>query len=121
MNRERISASYPLSAMQQGMLFHSVYDPGAGCYVQQMVCRLREEVDVVGLERAWQQTVERHDILRTSFKLSIDQSVQEVHPHSNVGVTEFDLRSVTAHQQRDEIDRYLESDRIRGFDFTAAP
>jgi hypothetical protein len=52
MSRERTSTGYPLSAMQQGMLFHSVYDPQAGFYVQQMVCRLREDVNVVGLERA---------------------------------------------------------------------
>src|ERR1041385_5037555 len=102
MSRERISAVYPLSAMQQGMLFHSVFDPRAGCYVQQMVCRLREDVDLVGLKRAWQQTVDRHDILRTSFKLSIDQSLQEVHPHITVGMDEFDLRSVSVDQQRDE-------------------
>src|SRR5689334_17139003 len=121
MSRERISAVYPLSAMQQGMLFHSVYDPRAGCYVQQMVCRLREEVDVVGLERAWQQTVDRYDILRTSFKLSIDQSLQEVHPHVNISLTVFDLRSVAEEQQRHEIDRYLQSDRVRGFDLSEAP
>src|ERR1041384_5249435 len=121
MSSERISTVYPLSAMQHGMLFHSVYDPRAGCYVQQMVCRLREEVDLVGLERAWQQTVERHDILRTSFKLSLDQPLQEVHPHVVMGLTDFDLRSIVEDQQRDEIDRYLESDRLRGFDFAAAP
>ncbi|HWF88635.1 MAG TPA: condensation domain-containing protein, partial [Pyrinomonadaceae bacterium] len=121
MSSERISASYPLSAMQQGMLFHSVYDPRAGCYVQQMVCRLREELDLIGLERAWQQTVDRYDILRTSFKLSIDQSLQEVHPHVTIGVTEFDLRSLAEEQQRQEIDRYLESDRVRGFDLSEAP
>src|ERR1044071_9743117 len=121
MSREHISAGYPLSAMQQGMVFHSVYDPQAGFYVQQMVCRLCEEVDVVRLERAWQQTVERHDILRTSFKWSNEQPLQEVHPHITFGVTEFDLRSIAEDQQRDEIDRYLKSDRIRGFDLSKAP
>jgi amino acid adenylation domain-containing protein/non-ribosomal peptide synthase protein (TIGR01720 family)/FkbM family methyltransferase len=121
MSRERTSTGYPLSAMQQGMLFHSVYDPQAGFYVQQMVCRLREDVNVVGLERAWQQTVERHDILRTSFKWNNEQPIQEVHPHITIAVTEFDLSSLSEEQQRDEIDRYLKSDRIRGFDLSKAP
>ncbi len=107
--------------MQQGMLFHSVYDPRAGCYVQQMVCRLREEVDLVRLERAWQQTVARYDVLRTSFKWSLDQPLQEVHPHITIGVTRFDLSSIAAEQQREQIDRYLESDRTRGFDLSEAP
>jgi amino acid adenylation domain-containing protein/non-ribosomal peptide synthase protein (TIGR01720 family)/FkbM family methyltransferase len=121
MSRERISVGYPLSAMQQGMVFHSVYDPQAGFYVQQMVCRLREEVDLVGLKRAWQQTVERHDILRTSFKWNVDQPLQEVQPQITIDVTEFDLRSVAADQQHDEIDRYLKSDRRRGFNLSEAP
>src|SRR6185295_18823631 len=121
MSRERILVGYPLSAMQQGMVFHSVYDPQAGFYVQQMVCRLREEVDVVRLKRAWQQTVDRYDILRTSFKWSVDQPLQEVHPQINIGVTEFDLVSVAADRQRDEISRYLESDRTQGFDLSEAP
>ena len=120
MSRERIAA-YPLSPVQQGMLFHSVCDPRAGFYVQQMVCKLREEVDLVGLKRAWQKAVERHDILRTSFKWSIDQPLQEVRCDVSIVLTEFDLKSRTQDQQRDEIDRYLKSDRVRGFDLSETP
>src|SRR5215813_13326587 len=101
MSRELISPASLLSAMQHGMLFHSVYDPRAGFYVQQLVCRLREEVDVVGLQHAWQKTVARHDILRTSFKWSVDQALQEVRPHISIVVNEFDLRSVAEDQQRE--------------------
>ena len=121
MGRERDAAGYPLSPMQQGMLFHSVYDPQAGFYVQQMVCSLREDVDVVRLQAAWQKTVERHPILRTSFQWSIDQPLQQVHPQVKIGLPPFDLRSLPEDQQRSEVEGYLESDRTRGFDLSEAP
>ena len=43
MNRDRtrqIEAIYPLSPMQQGMLFHTIYEPQSGVYLQQLRCTL---------------------------------------------------------------------------------
>jgi amino acid adenylation domain-containing protein/non-ribosomal peptide synthase protein (TIGR01720 family) len=57
---------YPLSPMQQGMLFHSLYNQGSGEYINQL------QVDVEGLEverfrQAWQACIDGHDILRSGF------------------------------------------------------
>jgi amino acid adenylation domain-containing protein/non-ribosomal peptide synthase protein (TIGR01720 family) len=62
----QIEAIYPLSPMQQGMLFHSLYEDGAGHYVNQM------RLDIDGLDperfgRAWQAAVDAHSILRSRF------------------------------------------------------
>ena len=40
MNARNIEDIYPLSPMQQGMLFHSLYEPQSGVYLEQMVCTL---------------------------------------------------------------------------------
>ncbi|HOG48626.1 MAG TPA: condensation domain-containing protein, partial [Anaerolineae bacterium] len=58
---------YPLSPMQQGMLFHSLYAPESGVYVEQMHCTLRGALDVQAFARAWERVIERHTILRTAF------------------------------------------------------
>ncbi|MBR7551981.1 hypothetical protein KC220_25900, partial [Mycobacterium tuberculosis] len=55
---------YPLSPMQQGMLFHASEDDQADLYINQT------SVPVTGLEAerfvaAWQQVVAHHPILRT--------------------------------------------------------
>ena len=64
-----VEASYLLSPMQQGMLFHSLYAQEAGgVYIQQMLCTLLEPLDAPALQRAWQKVLERHPILRTSFR-----------------------------------------------------
>ncbi|WP_235577419.1 condensation domain-containing protein, partial [Pseudomonas aeruginosa] len=64
----RIEDIYPLSPMQHGMLFHSLYEQASGDYLNQL------RVDVHGLDparfrAAWQAALDSHDILRAGFKL----------------------------------------------------
>ena len=61
-----IVASYPLSPVQAGMMFHVVSAPGSGVDVEQMIATLPEAVDVGALTRAWQELVGRHPALRTA-------------------------------------------------------
>ncbi|WP_053817198.1 non-ribosomal peptide synthetase, partial [Pseudomonas aeruginosa] len=57
---------YPLSPMQQGMLFHSLYQQNSGDYINQM------RLDVEGLDpqrfrEAWQAALDAHEALRSGF------------------------------------------------------
>ena len=91
MTKPDIEASYALSPMQEGMLFHSLYGPHSGVYVQQMVGELREALDVSAFRLAWERIVERHGILRTSFCLGYqEEPLQTVHQY-----VVYRLRSMT--------------------------
>ncbi|MDH2433777.1 amino acid adenylation domain-containing protein [Pokkaliibacter sp. MBI-7] len=58
---------YPLSPMQQGMLFHSRFDD-SGAYVNQLrVAITGEGFDLDRFRFAWQQVVARHGALRSGF------------------------------------------------------
>ena len=77
---DRVEDAYPLSPLQQGMLFHSLYASQSGVYVQQLVCGLHERLDVTSFERSWRKVIERHAVLRTSFRWEgLQQPVQDVH------------------------------------------
>ena len=79
MNMHPIVDSFPLSPMQQGMLFHQLMAPHSGVDIQQLVVHLLEEVDGSRLEAAWQWLVRRHDILRARFVWEgIEQPAQEI-------------------------------------------
>ena len=39
---------YPLSPLQEGLLFHSLYAPGSGVYLSQVLCRLAFRFDDPG-------------------------------------------------------------------------
>ena len=113
---------YTLSPMQQGMLFHSIYAPNAGFYIQQILCTLRERVDAPLLRRAWQQVVERHEVLRTSFRWEgIPEPLQEVHPAVEFEFEHRDWVSLDPESQQQRLDEYLRTDRLREFDLRKTP
>src|SRR5262245_53789023 len=93
-------ATYPLSPMQQGMLFHSLSALPAGGYLQQLVCTLPEAVQLPALDRAWACVLERHGVLRTSFRWEgLDEPVQTVVPHVDLPVQTHDWCGLPPEEQ----------------------
>ncbi len=122
MGMKNVEDFYPLSPMQQGMLFHSLYAPDSGVYIGQLGCTLRGDLDVAAFERAWQRLVERHPILRTAF-LSGDlkEPVQVVHRRVAVPLDRQDWRDRPPDVQAARLDALLLEDQHRGFSLTAPP
>ena len=86
---------YPLSPMQQGMLFDTLADTGPGVDIDQLVCELREVLDTAALRRAWQRLVDRHPVLRTRFHWEHpDQSRQAAFASINLAWEERDGSAV---------------------------
>ncbi|KJH86927.1 peptide synthase, partial [Pseudomonas fluorescens] len=111
---------YPLSPMQQGMLFHTLYEQQAGHYINQM------RVDVQGLEvlrfrQAWQAATDAHDVLRSGFVWEGDfkRALQVVHKRVDVALQLEDGRIQA------DLPRYLDTlataQRQQGFALDAAP
>ncbi|MEM7356339.1 MAG: condensation domain-containing protein, partial [Acidobacteriota bacterium] len=112
---------YKLSPVQQGMLFHTLYQPETGAYFEQTVIPLGS-VDVATLRRAWQQLPELHPVLRTSFLWKdLDEPVQVVHRQVALPVREEDWTHLEASEQRQRLQAYCRDDRQRGFELTRAP
>src|SRR4030095_13161953 len=85
-----VADAYPASPVQEGLLFHSLYEQGSGVYVTQIVCSLsglRPEV----FEEAWQRVIERHDVLRTAFVWkSVEKPLQMVGRRVRVAIKQLD-------------------------------
>jgi len=73
-----IESIYPLSPLQQGMLFHSLAEPASGLYLVQVTCMLRGRFDVAAFQRAWQRVLTRHGALRTAFVWEGQKQAQQV-------------------------------------------
>ncbi|NLG50016.1 MAG: amino acid adenylation domain-containing protein, partial [Chloroflexi bacterium] len=120
--RRNIEAIYPLSPMQEGMLFHSLYAPDSGVYVEQLGCTLLGDLDVPAFERAWQRVVDRHSILRTSFLWKrLDRTLQVVQRQVRLSVAQEDWRGVSPAEQEARLEDFLQADRRRGFDLARPP
>jgi amino acid adenylation domain-containing protein/non-ribosomal peptide synthase protein (TIGR01720 family) len=113
---------YPLSPMQEGMLFHTLYAPGMGEYVGQFGFVLRGRLDVEAFRRAWQGVVERHDALRSGFVWEeLDRPLQVVRRRAPLEFRLDDWRPLAAGAQVEAMERHLAEDRARGFELPRAP
>ncbi|HEU0079607.1 MAG TPA: amino acid adenylation domain-containing protein, partial [Longimicrobiaceae bacterium] len=112
---------YPLTPMQEGMLFHCLYE-GAGAYIGQFGFTLDGELDARAFERAWQGVVDRHPVLRTAFSWEkAEKPLQVVWRRATLPVHREDWRALTASGQEECFAAYLAADRARGVDPTEPP
>ncbi|MFP4409953.1 amino acid adenylation domain-containing protein [Coleofasciculus sp.] len=108
--------------MQQGMLFHSLYEQQSGVYIEQVIGSLREKLNVSALSQSWQRVVERHSILRTSFHWDDSHHLQPlVSKLGKLPLEQQDWRGLSKSEQESRLQAYLQRDRLRGFDLTEAP
>jgi amino acid adenylation domain-containing protein len=114
---------YQLSPLQQGILFHSLYAPKSGLYIDQMQLVLQGEIDIPTFEQAWQHVVERHPVLRTSFVWQdMAKPVQVVYRQSTIPpVTRLDWRGLSPAAQEEQLAAYCEADRQQGFELSNPP
>ncbi|WP_201376287.1 non-ribosomal peptide synthase/polyketide synthase [Ktedonobacter robiniae] len=114
---------YPLSPMQAGMLFHSVYAPQqSGTYCGQFGWTIRGAFQPDAWQRAWQRVIERHAILRTAFLWQeVAEPLQVAYQRIALPWHYSDLRSLAPQEHAARIDAIYREDRERGFDLRSAP
>ena len=104
------------------MLFHSLYEGHSGVYFEQTSWMLRGPLDQAAFGRAWQQVIDRHSALRTSFVWEeLDEPVQVVHRQVTVPLTFEDWRGLNPEAQAARLEAFMAADRAQGFDLLAPP
>jgi hypothetical protein len=122
MSQKNIEDIYPLSPLQQGILFHTLYASEPGAYFVHLGFTLRGALDVPAFLQAFQDVVDRNPILRSSFAWErLEKPMQIVRERVKLPVEQFDLRARREDEQRVILDRYIEADRRKGFDLTRPP
>jgi len=113
---------YPLSPMQKGLLFHSLYAPEQSIYFGHMACRLTGELNEMAFRRAWESVLDRHAILRTYFVWEgVKEPVQVVCRQVPLPWKEEDWRGLSNEQQAEKLRAFLEQDRRQGLNPGHAP
>ena len=80
----------PLSCNQQGIWFLYQLAPESRVYNVNFAARIRSDLDIPALRRAFQALVDRHPALRTTFCVRSGKPAQRVHPHLAVHFVETD-------------------------------
>jgi len=110
-----------VTAMQEGMLLHTLLEPGSGIYLMQDRYRIDRALDAPAFVAAWEHVIARHSALRASFWQNGGETLQIIHKQVTGAVAYLDLRGVPDDVQARQIDALLADERRRGFDLTQAP
>ncbi|HYO57151.1 condensation domain-containing protein, partial [Archangium sp.] len=117
-----IADIYPLSPLQQGMLFHALLSPELGTYFQLLVWGSDGSLNVPAFRRAWQEVVDRTPILRTGlFWEGVSEPLQVVYPRVELPWQQLDWRGLPPTEQRARLDAFVQEERNQGFDLTRPP
>ncbi|MFE9252359.1 amino acid adenylation domain-containing protein [Streptomyces sp. NPDC007088] len=116
MKRSRLEDVLPLTPLQEGLLFHSLYDDEAvDVYNTQLVLELSGEVDGALLRRSAEAVLRRHANLRAGFRLRANGRPMQIIPRDvKPGWSESTLRA-------EELDVFLTTERATRFDLGRPP
>ncbi|HEX3094675.1 MAG TPA: condensation domain-containing protein, partial [Candidatus Angelobacter sp.] len=119
----QIEDIYPLSPMQHGMLFHSLFGPHKGTYLTQLICELEGDLDRIAFREAWRRVVDNYSALRAGFEWEIvsDEPVQVIRQHVALQWQEENWNTLSSWQQESRLEAYLKEDREREIDLRQAP
>ena len=113
---------YELTALQQGMLFHSQYLPDSSVYTVQVDMGIGGALDRDALARAWAAVVARHAALRTTFVWErVERPYQLVHRELDAAVAWHDWSTLDAAQQAARRSAFIAADNVLPFDLQRGP
>lgn len=119
LNKENVKDIYPLSPMQEGILFHTLLKEDADAYFQQSSFRVEGSLNTDAMKTALQALVARHDALRTVFKYDrVELPLQIVLKECPAVMAYEDLRNKDTET---EVRRLRHQERKRNFDLLKEP
>jgi condensation domain-containing protein len=114
-------SSLPLSFAQQRLWFLDQLVPNHPFYNMPWALRLEGKLDVGALERAINEIVRRHEVLRTRFEVEGGEPVQIIDEWELRRVEQVDLMSLTPEERAEEVSRIAKEEAETGFDLSRGP
>jgi amino acid adenylation domain-containing protein len=116
--RRTSQENLPLSFAQEGLWFLDQLEPGSAAYNVFQALRLRGELNLPALEKALNEIVRRHEILRTNFVAADGAGVQVIAPTRSLALTVTDLGEPAEGTAHEALQRTLREESRRPFEFT---
>ncbi|MFI2352996.1 non-ribosomal peptide synthase/polyketide synthase, partial [Streptomyces sp. NPDC019443] len=111
---------HPLTAVQQGMLFHTQLATEPGMYWAQNGVLLEGRLDLDALKRAWELVFARHEVLRSAVVWDgVPEPLAVVSRSVPLPLQVLDLSHLDEEARRRAVTEHLEADWARGADFSA--
>ncbi len=122
MKNRNLEDIYPLSPLQESLLYHLLALPGSAVGFEQKSTILRGELDLDAFAEAWRQVVRRHPTLRTVFVWEgLARPMQVVCKRVELALERHDWSASSTDRQVTDLEAFLDADQRRGFDLRRAP
>jgi amino acid adenylation domain-containing protein len=120
--KKNIEDILELTPMQQGMLFHTLYNEGSDAYLEQFCLDLEGDINSEIFRKAWEHVISRHQALRSSYRWKgTPKPVQIVEKEVQVSWTNEDWSKVRADEFEEQFAQLRMTDRRNLFDMEKAP
>jgi amino acid adenylation domain-containing protein/non-ribosomal peptide synthase protein (TIGR01720 family) len=111
----------PTSFSQQRLWFFSQLEPGNPFYNMPAAVLLKGSLNVETLKRSFQETVRRHEALRTTFCTVDGKPVQVIHPTLNFALPVTDLRELPPAKREAEVQKLTAEAALQHFNLAKGP
>ncbi|HID54502.1 MAG TPA: amino acid adenylation domain-containing protein, partial [Anaerolineae bacterium] len=115
------TAEMPLSFAQQRLWFLDQLEPGSPFYNIPEALRLTGVLDTGVLERALNEIVRRHEILRTTFPMTDGRPYQHILPELTIPLPVADLRHLPEGEREAAAQRLANEEAQRPFNLVSGP
>ncbi|MGH9683825.1 MAG: condensation domain-containing protein [Candidatus Acidiferrales bacterium] len=119
--REGEFFAFPLAPAQERMWIADRKEPGNPAYNGSFRWNIEGALNPRLLERAFNEIVRRHEVLRATFAESESGPIQIISPSLQVRIDVQDLRSVPMDRREAELDRLSAEEATRRFDLEKGP
>lgn len=114
--------AYPISALQTGMLFHSIWASSSESFHDILSLHIRENLDKDSFKKAVNMVVRKHPVLRTTFDfVNFSKPIQIVHFQANAPIQTEDITSLSSKDQESYLKEWRLAQKNQGFDWTKPP
>ncbi|MCB8949263.1 MAG: amino acid adenylation domain-containing protein [Ardenticatenaceae bacterium] len=119
---EQFETAYPLSPLQEGILFHTLLHPEDDIYFEQPAFTIEGALQPDLLLQAWQQVAARHPILRTIFvwdgwERPLQIVLKQVAPRTQL----LDWRHLNAADQASQMAKFMAENEAAGLPLAQPP
>ncbi|MBP2633741.1 MAG: bacillaene synthesis, partial [Firmicutes bacterium] len=119
LDKNNIKDIYPLSPMQQGMLFHAIVDENSRSYFQQITVTLDGDIDIGVFEESFNNVIKKYDVLKTMFIYkNVKEPVQLVLKDRKAKIYFEDISKIDDNEKIEYIATFMQKDKERGFNLS---